>query len=226
MAKYIGLLTSDMRGKIGGVVAGRSRSGTTLKAQAVPRQAPSLLQSAQRARFSAALQVWRSLTATQQSGWGTGALALTWKNSLGQTYVPTGLQLWQQAFVNASFIDQFPPTTYSGSPSDIVPITLAVLASGGTYFQLEVEDMSGPYTGTFLAFVSSQIPTTRLYTKTISRKSMGGAIGTDLLTTGSDFLNQYGPIPSSGAIVALRIVPIHPTTYVSGTEFQSNITVS
>ena len=36
MARYIGTLTSDARGKLGGLVLTRARNGTNLKAHAVP----------------------------------------------------------------------------------------------------------------------------------------------------------------------------------------------
>jgi hypothetical protein len=223
MAKYLGILTSDMRGKLGGLVASRGRSGVTLKAQAVPRQQGTLLQQQQKVRFAAALQAWRAMTGTQQAGWGTGALALLWTNSLGTTYTPTGLQLWQQAWVNAALLSTTPPATYSGSPSDIVPIVDATLIGSAGSYTLTVYPSSGSYTGAWVSFLSTVIPQTLNYTKTLSRKFCGGALAGDSTVLGSTFESIWGPLPAPGPYVSLRVVPVHPTTFVSGTVFISTL---
>lgn len=223
MAKYLGTITSDMRGKFGGLVASRARSGVTLKATAAPRQTGSQLQSNQRVRFAAALYAWRNLTGAEMAGWGTGALALLWTNSLGVTYTPTGLQLWQQAWVNADLLGTTPPATYSGTPSTIVPVVDAALTGSAGAYDLTVSPSSGSYTGAWLGFLSTIIPVSRIYTKSIARKCCGGNLAGDLVVLGSAFEAIWGPLPAPGPLVSVRIMPVQPTTFVSGTPFIGTI---
>lgn len=216
MAKYIGLITSDMRGKIGGIVASRSIGGTTMKAKRVPRVGASLLQQQRRVTFAAALNAWRNLTYTERGGWTTGALSLTWTTSLAVSFTPTGLQLWQQAFVNAAAFGTTPPGTYSGAPAEIVPIVNATLTGMAGLYSLLVYPAFGSYTGAWCAYMSPIIPFTRNYVKTISRKLCGANNGGNLLTLNSTFEEIWGPLPAPGPTVALRVLAVHPTTYVSG----------
>ncbi len=226
MAKYLGLLTSDMRGKIGGLVASRGRTGTTLKAKAVPSLTGSLLQQQQRMRFSAALQAWRALGVTQRTGWGTGALALLWSNSLGTQYVPTGLQLWQQCWVNAALLGTVPPSTYTIVPPGPIPILTATLTGSAGSYTIQITGSLGAYTTAWLAFMSPIISASKNYTATITRKFAGGNLAGDSVVLGSAFEQIWGPLPAPGPIVSLRLVPVDPASFMSGTPFILNMPFS
>lgn len=208
-----------MRGKIGGLVASRAIGGTTLKAQVVPRRSGSLMQQQRRSTFYSALQAWRALTVANRNSWTTGAYSLTWQTSLGVLFVPTGLQLWQQAFVNAALLNLVPPATYTGSPSDIAPIVQATLTGAAGEYVLLVNPYSGTYTGTWLAFMSAIIPVSKNYTLTLSRKFCGGNTGGNEVLLSTDWENIWGPLPAPGPIVGMRVLPIHPDSYVSGTVY-------
>ena len=223
MAKYIGLLTSDMRGKLGGLVTSRSRSATTLKAHAVPTRTASPLQSARRMQFSQALYAWRQLDASQVASWQSLAAMLTWSNSLAQTFTPTGLQLWQQAFVNASLLGRVPPSSAPSSPPSVVPVLSATITGSTAGYLIAVSPASGTYEGAFLAFVSRPIQPSVTYTASIKRVFGGGNPGGNYVIVYPNFGPGYGPLPPVGSYVALRILPIDPTTYISGTEFRSII---
>lgn len=92
--KYIGLLSSDARGKNGGNVASRNRYGTYFRTHVSPVQPRTPNQVANRQQFGAISGAWRSLTSAQQLGWNTLATTVVFKNTLGQPYNPTGAQLF------------------------------------------------------------------------------------------------------------------------------------
>lgn len=155
--KYIGLISSDARGKNGGNVASRNRYGTYLRRHASPVQPRSPLQIANRQTFGAISGAWRALTAAQQLGWNTLATTVVYKNSLGQPYNPTGAQLFMLFSRNlilnggSSYADA--PTTLPTIPS-LNSITGQIvygfntasvtLGSGGTGY-----DPSGTFTVTW-----------------------------------------------------------------------------
>lgn len=223
MAKYIGTLTSDARGKVGGIVLTRARNGTNLKAHAVPRNVATQRQNDQQTTMAASLFAWRQLTDVQQVSWGAIAAVQTWRNSLAQVFVPTGLQLWTQAFSNAFYLGTTPPATAAGSPSSVEPITTVTLIGSLIGYILEVAPASGTYSGAFLIFMSAVIPQSRNYTRTISRRFIGSNSGGNFISLGYGWQNAYGPYPPNFTISNVRAVPIDPTYFYSGTEFNANI---
>jgi hypothetical protein len=92
--KYIGLISSDARGKNGGNVASRNRFGTYLRRHVAGVQPRSTSQVANRNAFGALSSAWRGLTAAQQQGWNTLATTVSFKDTLGNSYNPTGAQLF------------------------------------------------------------------------------------------------------------------------------------
>jgi hypothetical protein len=92
--KYIGLISSDARGASGGNVASRNRFGTYLRAHVSPVQPRTTSQVANRNAFGAISSAWRGLTAGEVQGWNTLATTVTFKDTLGNSYSPTGAQLF------------------------------------------------------------------------------------------------------------------------------------
>jgi len=223
MAKYLGLLTTDMRGKIGGIVASRGRTGTTLKAKGVPRLAPTPAQNIQRSRLASALFAWRQLTTLQQLSWGGIAATLTWSNSLANTFTPTGLQLWTQAFINQATLNAVPPSTAGGSPSTVVPITTVTIVTSTGVAQLLV-NLTGPtYTGNWAAYLSAPIPASVNYTKTTARRLVAVVAGGNFNFFQTAYIAAFGALPPVGAYTSVRVVPIDPTYGYSGTIFNAPV---
>jgi hypothetical protein len=97
VAKYIGLLSTDLRGKVGGVVGSRAVTGTTLRARVAGVNPATAAQLAQRANQAYIAQQWKQRTAAQQLTWNALAAQVTLTNSLGVAYSPTGQQLFISA---------------------------------------------------------------------------------------------------------------------------------
>lgn len=94
MARYVGLLTADARGKLGGVNFTRSIGGTTLRRHSTPRNSNTQAQQGSRYSFVKASNAWATLTVVEQIAWLTLANSLIWTNALAQNYVPTPRQVF------------------------------------------------------------------------------------------------------------------------------------
>lgn len=225
MAKYIGLLSSDARGKLGGMVMSRARGATTLKAHAVPRLNPSLAQNLQRVRMAAAVGVWRTLSGASQTTWAVYAATQIWTNSLGTTYSPTGLQLYTQAFINGAYLHAKPPANLNPATIQPPPIIGLTLTDAGTAMNVTATGSSGAYDGYWLLWASAQIPQSRNYTKTIARKFMAAVLGGAIVDISAPYTAGFGRMPTPSNWYCLRALPFDPNSLISGTNNILNVQV-
>lgn len=100
MAKYVGLLTADARGKLGGVTFTRSAGVGTLRRNNAPTNRSSRSQQNSRQAIASVAYAWRGLTFAEQLAWNTLAGLTSWSNVLGQAYAPTGQQLFSSCQLN------------------------------------------------------------------------------------------------------------------------------
>lgn len=92
--KWISPLISDGRNKLGGVIFARNRAGVYQRARVTPANPQTTFQQANRAMFSTIVTAWRALTVAQRLSWNNLALSCTLTDSLGQTSMPSGFQLF------------------------------------------------------------------------------------------------------------------------------------
>lgn len=88
-------------GKVAGTVYARNRSGAYQRNWAKPVNPGTALQSGVRAALSAAATGWAGLTAAQVEAWNAYANTMTRLNRLGDSYVPTGRQIYIEQAMNA-----------------------------------------------------------------------------------------------------------------------------
>jgi hypothetical protein len=137
--KFLSALITDARGSLGDVTAGRNPSGVYLRARSVPAQPRTASQVANRALFTTATQTWATLGATTIAGWNNLASTLVRRNTLGQTYVPTGMALFTERFRNLQSIGSNYPPSLPVSPFTwpvIDYLGLGNIASGGVLTQV------------------------------------------------------------------------------------------
>lgn len=226
MAKYLGLLTSDIRGKIGGTVFSRSRGGSTIKAKTTPRHPGSVGQIQQQTTMSNANAAWKLLTTANRTTWAVQAAATIWSNSLGGTYSPTAQQLWCQAYSNGALIAGVPPAVFPATYTPAQPIAFAGCRSIGTDLQLTVFPTSGAYTGGVLFFASHIVPPTVGYFKTLPRRFMNNSPTGGSADIGAAYRLAYGAQPQPGSILPVRCIPYVAGAYISGTPFIALVNVT
>lgn len=129
MAKIaFGVVVSEARGKVGGGVFTKTRSGSVLRRRAIPTNPQSALQTAVRAILASVAAMWRTLTDAQRDAWDAAASAITRRQSVsGQSYSPTGFNYFTE--LSAKFLHITPagtvPTDPPASPYVVDPATIA-----------------------------------------------------------------------------------------------------
>jgi hypothetical protein len=225
LAKYIGTLTSDMRGKVGGIVFSRGRNGTNLRAHAVPVNPATLLQVGVRGTLAASQNAWRLLDGIQKQSWTSFASFYLWTNPLGQAYVPTGLQLWTQAYVNAAAYGTFPPGTWSGTMPVLNPVVGLALTRSGYDLYCYASIAGALPAVSWILYASATIGANVIYCKKTSRRFMAAwSIGWSGEFSGA-YVAAFGVLPPIGARLALRAVGVDPVTFVSATPLTLSVPV-
>ena len=89
-----GMMMTDARGKLGGHVFTKARSGATVRTKVTPVNPKSVAQGAVRSRFASLSQSWSSLSEAQRLAWNALALATGKTNIFGDKYFPSGKNLF------------------------------------------------------------------------------------------------------------------------------------
>lgn len=113
-----GSLVVDGRGKIGGHVASKNRSGNYLRTKTTPTNPQTSFQTSVRALFGSISQGWSSLTEAQRNGW-RDAVDL-WKRTdiFGDLKRPTGKALYQRLNQQAQVVG-YSAITDAPEPSEV-----------------------------------------------------------------------------------------------------------
>jgi hypothetical protein len=226
MAKYIGLISSDARGKLGGTVLSRARGATTIRAKGLPSISTSKYQRARSAGFVAALPAWRALSTSNQRTWNLAAGTVVWVNSLGTSWTPTGQQLWTQCFVNAAYFGAVPPSTAPSSiiaPASFIALEAEIYGAGYCKFLMGVgSGLPTPY-----SFISASRPINSSvnYTKSISKYILTSETGTSTGDVNPTYVERYGLPLTVGTTIAARITPVYPGVWNSGAILDIALTV-
>ena len=85
-----GMMMTDARGKLGGHVFTKAKSGATIRTKVTPLNPKTSAQSEARSALGANSQAWRVLTETQRLAWNSAAQEVSKTNAFGDTYFPSG----------------------------------------------------------------------------------------------------------------------------------------
>lgn len=85
-----GMMMTDARGKLGGHVFTKAKSGATIRTKVTPLNPKTSAQSEARSALGANSQAWRTLTETQRLAWNSAAQEISKTNAFGDTYFPSG----------------------------------------------------------------------------------------------------------------------------------------
>jgi len=96
MAKISFKEWADARGKEGGRVFSKNRSGNYTKRKVTPGNPQSSFQTTVRANLTAISQAWRTITEVQRRGWESLASQLTTTNIFGDAFNYTGMNVFMK----------------------------------------------------------------------------------------------------------------------------------
>lgn len=130
MAKILfGAGVGDARGSIGSATFTKGRNGAVLRMKVSPVQPRSPAVMAVRANFMDLSKRWGfTLSDAQRAAWMALAAITSYTNQFGNTYHPTGLQLYQGCNRNLQLCGLVPIDAAPGNLDVDVPLTLTVAA--------------------------------------------------------------------------------------------------
>lgn len=101
-----GAIVVDGRGKLGGHVFTKTRSGATMRTKVTPVNPQSQAQASARSRLGGNSMAWRHLTEAQREAWNSKASESGRTNVFGDQYFPTGKNLFTSVNNNLLLIEQ------------------------------------------------------------------------------------------------------------------------
>lgn len=112
--KYGGIVT-EIKGKLGGTVFQKSKSGGTAKNKGMHGKAKGFGRSTNsqtfgdatqknQKRFASITKMWQALSSVQKSNWSSLATSWTFKNKFGEVYTASGYQVFCAANLNLGIL--------------------------------------------------------------------------------------------------------------------------
>jgi len=134
MKAKFGSIVVDGRGKLGGHVYSKNRSGAYVRTKVTPVNPQTTSQLGARSRFTALSQGWRGLTQTVRDAWNSAVSDFQTTDIFGDLKNPTGFNLYQRLNNNLVNVGEsilaIPPL-----PSAVQAVVLSAItvdAAGGT----------------------------------------------------------------------------------------------
>lgn len=157
----LGPIVTDIRGKIGGSVFSKSSAGNTVRRLVRPHNPQTAAQTLARSRMTEAMTTFKNMSAAQQLNWKNYGTTINLSNRLGQTFHPTGSQLFAQLATNfrqmnaTAAIPTAPPVTeFTG---DTLVFTFA--SSGSNIVATKVPAANASVAGSTVEFMYQLLPT-------------------------------------------------------------------
>lgn len=109
------MLMPPQSGSQAGTTASRNRFGQYLRTRGIPVQPRTPKQTSNRAAFTNASSAWRAQSVADQDAWNVYASQIQRTDSLGQSYTPTGAELFVSAVI------AFSDYGFNGPPPSVLP---------------------------------------------------------------------------------------------------------
>lgn len=150
-----GMMMTDARGKLGGHVFTKARSGATVRTKVSPTNPKTSAQGAVRSTFGALSQSWRNLSEEQRIAWNNKAATVGKTNIFGDSYFPSGKNLY--VAINTNILNAG-GSAVTSPPADIaLPDVLfngiSFDALAGT-LEVSLQSLTNPTGNTALVFCS------------------------------------------------------------------------
>jgi len=226
--KFISPLLSDARASLGGATFSKNRGGNYIRSKVAPVQPRTVAQQNVRAGLATLAGMWKSLSAAEVAGWNSLASGITLKDSLGNSYSPSGIDLFVGNNRNLSDIGQtVVETPPSGSPNfdDISPV-LATASAGTPTFAVVPTISAAPTGFSFLVRATPQLSPGISYVGKSEYRIVGYFPATSFasLNVLSDYVAKFGSLIAGRKIqVAVSLVQI--TSGFKSLEFSTSLLV-
>lgn len=214
MAKIkLGLIVSDVRGAVGGVILSRNKSGAYMRKNTSPTNPSTPSQAEVRSVFGSLSSAWKGLTAEERDAWKAAAESKQYNrtNQLGIVVQPSGFQLFCR--LNGALLqNDFAMINRPGPKSEFPAITagnMVLEASGGL-----LDTGSIAYSGTLGSFnlITLASPSQSAGTSSpVTMKKVALHPGSTPVDFASGYNNTYG-FASVGSRIFVSLTLLDPDT--------------
>ena len=132
-----GQIISEGRGKLGGLVASRNRSGSYMRTKVSPSNPQSVAQTEVRNYLTSVSQAWRGLTSAQRLAWNNAVASFKSTNIFGDGVTPSGFNLYSRLNQNLKLIGASVITT-PPLPANVPAFTSCTITPDFTTGDFEV----------------------------------------------------------------------------------------
>lgn len=222
-----GAMMVDARGKLGGHVFTKARSGATIRTKVTPINGQTSAQGAARSRFSTLSQSWRNLSEEQRIAWNNKATTVGKTNVFGDTYYPSGKNLY--VAINTNIL------IAGGSPVNIPPADVAlpdVLLSGIAFdslansLEVSLESLTNPTGNTAIIFCSPYL--SKGVFNASGKERFVTAVNLNGTSTVADiydaYVTKYGDM-QSGSKIFVKVKIINVSSGQSSPWFSDSIII-
>lgn len=208
-----GMMMVDGRGKLGGHVMSKSRSGATVRTKVSPSNAQTSAQTVVRNRLSAFAQDWRGLTAVQRAAWNSAVDGFKSTNIFGDIISPSGMNLYVKLNCNLAIVGvsaiAVPPL-----PTGVSEPTSATLTADDSDQTLSVAIAPDPVpAGTAFVFEATAPMSAGIsnYKGKFRFIQYADAADTSPVALTTAYLAKYGAI-AEGQKIAVRVYAVNKVT--------------
>lgn len=207
MKAKFGSIVVDGRGKIGGHVASKNRSGSYFRTKVTPVNPQTAAQSVVRSRFAVYASGWKALTQAQRDAWNAAVKDWQRTNIFGDLINPSGINLYQR--VNNELVGSGATAITSPvAPEGVSTVQIGALtAESGTQSLSLV--LSGPVpAGTRVkVFATAQLSAGKSYVKNELRQiTTLAAAATTPVNLLAAYQAKFGDITQVGSKITVGIV--------------------
>lgn len=222
-----GAMLVDARGKLGGHVFTKARSGATLRTKVTPVNGQTSAQGAVRSRFATLSQSWRTLSEEQRIAWNNKATSVGKTNIFGDSYYPSGKNLYVAININI--------LTAGGAAINIPPADVAlpdVLLSGITFdslagaLEVSLQSLVNPTGNTAIIFCSPNL--SQGVFNSSGRERFVAAVNLTGTSTVADiyadYVAKYGAL-QSGSKIFVKVKIVNASSGQSSPWFTESIII-
>lgn len=222
-----GAIVVDGRGKLGGHVFTKTKSGATMRTKVTPVNPQTAAQASARSRLGGNSQAWSALSEAQRESWQTRARETSKTNVFGDQYFPSGKNLFTSLNNNLLLIgEQSIVVAPAMAPMPfIVGLTLGIVASP-TAINIEFE-YSGDVDDHYIVYEATNGFSKGRYNFDGTYRNIGSAQVATPFTSAklvAEYTAKFGAIVS-GTKVSFRCYFVHALTGQASPRFSATAIV-
>jgi hypothetical protein len=217
MKMKFGAIVVDGRGKIGGHVASKNRSGAYLRTKVTPVNGRTSFQQNVRNIFGGLAQAWRGLTQAQRDAWNSAVAAYAKTDIFGDLRNPSGISLYQRLNNNllqaGEVMLETPPNPESVGICSAVSLSadnstgaLILTTSGACPNDSILKISATPSLSAGKSFIKNEL---RVIAYAVTDFSAGVAIT-------SDYVLKFGSVGAVDSKITVQVTVINTNTGQAG----------